>query len=518
MSLKKLLILAIILAGGLSVVRYVELPREEAKRVAGLALQDTDSDKITSVTISQPDKAPYTLKRAAAQPSADAKPKKESSDASVVDVKTEPGSWELIRGGLVVDTKLDGAALEALISQVVSISLGEPLPAAELETDLAPYGLATPELVIKVERGDGAPVEFKFGKRSTFTGGRYLQMGDGRVFMLAEGLFQVGQKEMDSLRSRTRVEFENNDVQQIAIVAHGETVELRKGAEGKGWRIAGAPSDKEANQEKVVELLRRLRALQAVKFFDTQAELPSGVVLDKPQVRITLKDDKGVLIPGANDIKLYVQSDDPANMVLAVGDTAPFAKIQGNSINSFALSADTLLEKRFFRVDKSQIAEVAIVRRGTSEPKLDGSLFLKRDGDSWKVDDAPGDRAFVEDYLRRLGELEFSSVVTEPVDFPSEPAVSVLVKSNNKSDIKIEAHPYRTKDEANSKNLRPLLRVTEALNTTPVGDAGAAQSGVKLFRVSDELVRKLSPRKEALLPVTEDAAKDKAPKVDHQHG
>jgi hypothetical protein len=500
MSIRKLFILSVVLLISIFIVWGVELPRSKAKKNKGLLLGGATKSDIQSITIDLPESSPYTLRRSSSND------KSSSSKTTKFDDLDYFNLWEVVKNEEVIDKKLEAATLSSLFAQLLETNIGEPLPAAELDADLSTYGLKEPALSLVVNIREKKPISILMGKRASFSGERYIQVDGREIFLISEGLFFAAQKDMNLFRTKNRIAFDNESVQYISVApARGAAIELVK--KGDVWNVTsneafdksnGAQPAKPqlANKDKVAELLRRLRALQASGFIDRPGDLPKSINLGEPDARIVLKKDQNTAIDGTSDISLYVPSEDPASMVLSIGDTPPFFKISGNTINNFALTYESIIDRTIISFVPKDVTSVSVNRssKGTNDAQL---YNLVRSDSSWKVDGEAGDALFIEEYLRKLASLEFVEIIPDIFEFPKETDSQVVIKLKTGQQILLGVVKIISKDhQAQTEKYSTKLFVKK---NNP--DQKSDINDLKGYIVTDEVSRKIVANKEALLPV-----------------
>lgn len=432
MSLKKTLILALVmLALGLYVF-YGEMPREEAQSKEELLLGGI-SDK----------------------------------DISKLKVSNSQGQFELVSNGLDETgnptwflENPNGAAVEsapvsAIVNDLVSTKSEGSISKDEQESDLSVYGLKDPEFEFEISRvgesNESASVQVKLGKLNEFNHKRYASVtGKEDIFLISDDLGRSANKSKFDIRDKTPIEFVDGDVASIEIVGPNSDVKIDT-QESTGWRIV-KPIVAPAAYSAVAGVLRSLRDLTAVKFYETDGSDDSdfknaqaqGFGLEKPQIESKVKFKESAK---RKDLRIVIgkftgESSDENK----VGATQWSFKIDG-SPTVYKIASDpspqiiknviNLREKRLFTLATENIESVKVT-------PLEGDPVVFEKGDAltggWTVNGKAGDNVFVTSYFRDLSELE-------AVDFPEKEKTFSFEKPLIKIDVKLKTTPHSTRSE-----------------------------------------------------------------------
>jgi len=478
MNIQRITILAALVLGLALFMTKVELPREEKKKQEALLLGGVTPEALAQISISTSKAPPFALINESPENKSALDKTLPNQEKDLDTAQSE--HWVIKRDQTLIDAKLDPAAVNALLKEITSSKLPEPLPADDVEGDKALYGFDKPEVTLQVKTANGKETVIELGKRSEYTGERYIRKNkESALFLVADSLYSATNKEEDSFRSRSRLEFSTPELTSLTIAA-GDAQTVLEQKEGH-WNIV-QPYRAEANQEKVAELFRQLRALSVEKFKDMPEEIPAKIQGAKSDARITLES-------GADATKKRVltffsgQGEDAPHLFFQINDTLPLYQVAGNTISHFSLKPEVIRESRLHTYPVNLIEKVEI----TSSLLENNSLVLLRTKDGWTVDGGEADTMFVEEYLQRIGEIEAAD----------------LTEAN---EINSEIDPEQLRFLITLKGRAPLSLV--------VSKDTEAHQGQKLFRVlrtdgekkqSLFLTEKdlfiLQPKKESLLPV-----------------
>lgn len=406
MTPAKILGLAAVLLGLVLYIVKIELPGEKKKAAETLLLKEVTGPQLKRIEIEKGGE-----KFAFKNPSP-AMTRSEDESAGYAALK----GWELegVEGAM-----LDQGALNTLVSALLGLKLESPLDPADLEKDLSVYGLASPELRVKVESTEGAR-EVLLGKMSDYVHNRYAKQADSdALYLIPEELYTAASKSRDDFRDRSPIGFDLFDASAVTIEAvGGKKTVLAK--EGEKW-VMKEPMKAGVDESHLAEIFRKLRSLQVKEFVDPPNAKPEGYNLQAPDARlsVTLK-DKTV------DVVLSAAQGGDAATYFSVSGTPTIYKAEGNAVSAFAVGTNELREKKLFQIDPESVQSFKLSQDG-------GPLEVaKADGGGWTVNGKPGDEAFITDYLKKLSELEANGFPPPGATVTIEkPALTAVVKTKD---------------------------------------------------------------------------------------
>jgi hypothetical protein len=215
--------------------------------------------------------------------------------------------WKIIEP---IQAPADQLAAKNLVRAIAECEVTKRLD--DVPEDLEPFGLLEPDVVIRVKRKGEALPEIRVGKNTPVGYSTYIQRADNPKVMLTESAFHSGmQKEVEDLRDKTIVEFNDDEVRKIAVVAPDRNLLLARSNDK--WKIE-QPSEYNADESRVRNFLSTLRSSRATGFPDENpADLePYGLASPRLQVTLFLGEDeerKEILVGGeAGDSKIYLKS------------------------------------------------------------------------------------------------------------------------------------------------------------------------------------------------------------------
>lgn len=378
MRLRSTLILGLIAVGLGAYLYFVEFDRA-AQDAKTKTLLEVDQEAVSAVTLTYPDR-------------------------EIALQKGEAG-WRLTKP---VEAPADETTVKNLIRAIAECEVKKSLD--DVPADLAPFGLGTPDVIIKLSLKDRDLPLIRVGKTSPVGNSTYVQRADEAKVQLTGAAFHAGMdKQVKDLRDKQIVTYVDDDVTGIALQGPGRDVRLGK-VDGK-WRFE-QPGDYAVDETTVRAFLSTLRTLRATDFAtDTAGDLaPYG--LDNPQLTITISvaneaERKQILIGGENDKKENYIKTAARPTVYTVGDWA--SRDLNKGVNDFR-------DKTVLAFPRDQVARLEI------KSANEAAIVLTRGADkTWTLagaDTKPLENQ-VELYLAGLKDLKGYEVVT---DAPGDPA------------------------------------------------------------------------------------------------
>ncbi len=292
------------------------------------------------------------------------------------------------------------------------------------------YGLDKPEVIVSIALSNGTKLpSIRVGKTAPVGFSAYVQLEGTSDVKLVPSVFQTGMKrDVKDLRSKTILDFQDADVQQVEITTPQSTIHLAR--QGDGWAL-DKPLTAKADAAEVTSFLSSLRGARAEEFVDEPAAL-GEYGLDAPRQKVAVLTGKELarkeLWIGAEQAKdsknvLWVKRPD-ANVVYGVGTWT------WNGLNKQAVA---FRDKTVLSFDVANVASIEVTRR-------DGETFrlVKESASSadrtpvallrlprrsrrrrvWKVDGVKGSNtASIRDFVADLHGLKGYEIAAEkPAD------------------------------------------------------------------------------------------------------
>src|SRR5262249_51547901 len=124
--------------------------------------------------------------------------------------------------------------------------------------DLAPYGLATPGVLVTVTKKDGKTEDLLLGDDTPTGGGTFVKMkNDPRVFSVSSSVRSSLDKTSKDLRDKRLLTFDSDKLTRVDLQAKGQTVEFGKNNQNE-WQIL-KPRPLRADGSQVEDLIRKLK-------------------------------------------------------------------------------------------------------------------------------------------------------------------------------------------------------------------------------------------------------------------
>jgi hypothetical protein len=342
-------LLLLLLALGLGAyVYFVERPAREREQQKDTLL-DVEADAIEALTLTYP-------------------------DSEIRLAKDAEGRWRLT------------APLDVAADQSVAKNLVEAIASAELTktiddpgTDLAAYGLDKPTATVQVVVKGGTEIPALIvGKETPIGFKAYAQKkGDPKLY-LTTGAFHSGvKKEVKDLRDKTIVDFQDDQVQRIAITGRERptvALEKRDGA----WRLT-EPAEHPADDGEVRSFLSSVRGLRAQDFIDQpdQDLAAYGLAVPKLQVALALAGDTP---PPTVAIGDEDASGGPKQLYVKRGDGATIYKAGTWVLSNLEKDAAYFRDKTVLAFAPDDVTTIVVTRRD-KEP-----FTLERpQGGAWSI-------------------------------------------------------------------------------------------------------------------------------------
>ncbi len=557
MNIRKIALFGLALLAGLSYIFYVELPREETKVQAEKLFGSLPREKIAKISVTREDNT-FELKNLQFA--------SVGSRMAVTEVKPAEGisdegsSWQY---GEVEGSALESSALTSVTAALAELKVGDPLPTGDVEGDLSVYGLDKPVLEVGVEGtdfdGEAVSTRLLFGKTNDFVKQRYVQVRkggeeQGNIFLIPEALFSAANRPGNDFRRKSFISFVDHDVQTIELLNGASKVLIERNAEAAGssarrrspWEIKESElaAPVRASEEDIAQIFRELRNARATQYFDgEQVKDFEALGLDEQSshVRLVLakktsagtnhaekkgeptqaegeRDEESILIrihslsapdssgrgPGA-----YVSVSGLASVIYMDQDLGAKVFKTGAELRDRAvlkLPTDNISRLEIQRLDGEKVA-LSKSAAGLWTVVPDEADAAEKAEEAKKENDAIADAVFVDELLGKLTALRASDFSKDSRDFglvPPRASVKAFInlpKSETheaKSSVVTLLIGAKISDSAESDL---YVGVVEGEETVP--------SEVFTLPLSD--IEKILPRREVLVPVSNEAATNEAP-------
>lgn len=226
---------------------------------------------------------------------------------AIVRTAGSKSDWELKRPE---GARADFVKVRTLLGTLATMRSRNELASSEIDPDPSVYGLQPPELVLHVSGAFGKRV-FSFGKKTSVSNRRYLQPeGDAKIYLVDESVFTALDSAPEDVRDRQPLRFDVADVAEMTVVrGEGDFLKLVRGGDSK-WSLSYKDGTLPADPEVVLENLKGLKQLKAVRFVDEPGESLALYGLAKPRVIVSFK----LASKRSNDPEA-----DPPSLILQLG-------------------------------------------------------------------------------------------------------------------------------------------------------------------------------------------------------
>ncbi len=317
-------------------------------------------------------------------------------DRTITGVRTD-GAWEVTEPPGI---EADSGEWDLLASNVPRIERDETLSSES--ADLGQYGLADPPLRVSVTMSDGATHEVLFGNQNPREIYNYAKLASNdEVFLAPSSWLRIFRKEVNELRDKTVLRFEQDDIDLIEISGLNSLRLLRADEE---WSLE-APIQTNADQGEVSTFLGSIDFARATGFGDADTDA-AATGLDAPALRILLHDQANdqdhVLLIGAekeDEEDHYYVRDDSRNTVFVV---------DSDILEKATRTTFDWRDKTIASFDRDDVLSILLHRD-------DDRMVLRKSGEDWLLPD--GNRARFDRVSGMLNSLEFQRA-TQIIDSP----------------------------------------------------------------------------------------------------
>lgn len=294
----------------------------------------------------------------------------------------------------------DSAEWDLLVSNVPRIERDQTLETKPM--DLGRYGLAEPGLRLLIKMTENRLYEVMFGNENPRKLYNYAKLASvEEVFLVPSSWLRIFRKEINDLRDKVVLSFEQNDIDEIEILGQTNVRLIRAGEE---WSLI-EPIEKKADQREVGDFLGFLKFVRAADFVDNEEDLKAAN-LDDPVVTIVLhegrEDKTHRLVIGAekkDESGHFFVKQDSKNTVFVVD-------------NELVEKADRPIffwrDKTILSFDRQKVLSIKVTKPGEQ-------LLLRKSGEDWVLSN--GERAKFGSVSSMLNGVEFEKA-TRIIDSP----------------------------------------------------------------------------------------------------
>lgn len=202
--------------------------------------------------------------------------------AEITKVRRCPEGWIMEKP---LQTRGDDSSIEALLRRLKSARVESFVE--EDPGSLTEYGLHKPALTITLTLGaDAAQKKLLIGKEKEE--GRYARdQSRSPVFLVPSNLVHDLDKTAFELRNKQVLRFDRDDVEQLELLSHDQTIVCTKDTSGQ-WQMV-APESSVVKTWKVENILSSLSGLKAESFVEEDPRNLAKYGLSKPSFRAILR-------------------------------------------------------------------------------------------------------------------------------------------------------------------------------------------------------------------------------------
>lgn len=332
-----------------------------------------------------------------------------------IELQKRDDGWWLVKP---IDTRADETTVKNLLRAVAECEVKKNLE--DVPSDLAPFGLDKPAVVIHLRLKDRDLPLIRVGKQTPVGYSAYVQRADEPKIYLTNAAFRAGlEKQPDDLRDKQILTFRDEDLTHLALRGPDRTVQLGK-IDGQ-WRF-DPPFAYAVDETAVRSFVSALRNMRANGF---PAEAPADLTpfgLAEPRLVVALgvgKDQElQLLVGGENDKKEPYVKTGSAPTVYTVGEWI-FGDLN-KTVNDFR-------DKTVMPFERRDVARIDVRRS-------DGGTFALVRGDDkvWTLadSDTKPSESQIDQYVTDLKELKGYDIGAEgafnPADFGLDAARLVI--------------------------------------------------------------------------------------------
>jgi hypothetical protein len=207
---------------------------------------------------------------------------------TVTGVRKDESNWEITApAGLEADAE----TFEQLASSFVGIQKDEVVSAQK--TDLVPFGLDKPGIVVKSKLKSGASPSILIGAENPKKSFNYAKLADSdEVFLISTTDSGAFKKSLTDLRNKKVLDFETDNIDAVKVSVAGKPdLEIQKS--GADWLIK-KPVDGRADASEVTSFLSAIQFSRTSAFADEKIDAKAGGIEHLlPGLRFTTKRPRG---------------------------------------------------------------------------------------------------------------------------------------------------------------------------------------------------------------------------------
>ncbi|MGV7221160.1 MAG: DUF4340 domain-containing protein [Nitrospinales bacterium] len=306
-----------------------------------------------------------------------------------------------------VSTRADDDAVENFLNSV-RIARAKSFK-EESPTDLSPYDLDKPAIVLKVKHSNKATTtELRIGKKDT--SGYFAQVDTRKpLITIDEKLFQKLNQNYLDLMSKALLHFNEEDITSLQIRNLEEITLLNNSAEDGTWRLT-QPKESPADAAAVKSLLMDLKAARVKEFVKFARDDLKLFGLDKPRKELSINFGKGKSASikignSTSDEKQYFASRSVDGMIFVV---------DADIVDKIFRSHHDLKYRKLLSFESNDVQKILL-------QYPDKNFELKLEDKNWSLispEKISNIKPFIaKDILWTLSNLEYDSILPSPTTF-----------------------------------------------------------------------------------------------------
>ena len=497
MSLRSNIILALLLGVVATFIFKVELPREEHARESEQWFPNTTKQNLTRVEVKSGGRE-FSL--------VNSKPTPVIHERSAEVVDDALGEWQFENA---VWSEIDQGNVSSLLNAILALKKESEIPESERDADLSRYGLSPSEVSLSVTVGD-AKKSLLLGKFNAYVSKRYIkEESSPSIFLTTESVAGLVQKSVAEFRNKQIVKFDDDDVKEVSLVSKAGTLRIAPGE--KSWQIL-EPIKVTASKTEVSTLFTALREVRAVGFPEkavnpSDKEDPMVADLEKADLTVTinfvertgraplvvkLKKIKGDFYKEEKNKKVY----GPDRLVFTRNDSPARFVTADNPLSRLVRTPESMRETLLYRVDTVLTDKVEFGGKSVSP------LTLEKTGEDWMLGEKKADSTFVAQLISDLSlvKAEAFAVPGKKMGFET-PRLTVLTSLTRMGSDGKKVESMKLTVGAETSYSERNVESGKVNNAKLKGYFASVDDGKEPFIISEQTLKKITPKVETLLPV-----------------
>ncbi len=354
--------------------------------------------------------------------------KSETGELQTIELEQSAGAWKITSPK---EDNADNTKMGSILSKVKSSKIKAFI--SENAAELAQYGLDQPTTTLSLLVGaDSSRKTLLLGQTNAEQDGVYAKhAGAANVFLVPANITEEFPQEIDDVRDKTLLSFNNADVQKIEFTSPAETIVVERGAT-QDWRIT-QPEELEADSSKVNRILSDAGLLEVEQFVTAETEDLARYGLDPANLSFRIweseQDSPQELLLGSNDAEntgIYAKLAEQPSVVL----------IKDDALEKLHKTALDLQYTKILTFEQPQVEKIKI-------EYADVTFLLEKNEDAWEAKE-PEKKTLVfykvNNLVYDLQGLEFTQKISEPEESLSaygleQPEVKVTLWDQEQKEI-----------------------------------------------------------------------------------